>query len=620
MALSIAPGTKLGQYEVQDFIGQGAMGLVYRAYHVQLERTCALKVLQGIAPDADTTSRFRHEAQAIAQMRHPNILNVYDFGEHEGMPYMVVEYVPGGSLANRLGEGPLDPGAALRYLRGIAAGLDYAHGLGIVHRDVKPANILLERDDTPVIADFGLVKLMQGTSLRSMTGVTTGTPAYMAPEQVTGKDVGPPADRYSLASIAYEMLTGVIPFDGEGLIELLYAQVHRDSPLPSSRNTALSPAVDAVIMRGLAKDPGARWATCIAFVDALAAALANKVELATAVTMAQTMVLAPVAAQTIALAAPALPATAPMPTNGHKPSPSATVAIAYPAATTQPVAKHESRKRLIAVIAGIVLALLLLGIAGYLVTQPRPTLTLSAYTVFPGDTIFTTARNVPGNQTGELQLLSAVHLFPFRSDANGNVTTNLTVPRDIGAGTHTVKLCWASQCHASATLHVVLPGTAVSPSPGATPSTTPDASPSPIAVPTTNPTPGSTPAPQPTSRPTSAPVPTPRPSPIPGPVPSPTPPPPPPTPAASITLVSVSSLGNTTVVFHNFYGGTATMCVYQGGTCHAAGVVTVAPGANTTVVFKTPWGILATGLLAGPAYVTACKATCLTSSTVSVGL
>src|SRR3981189_531779 len=127
MALSIAPGTKLGQYEVQDFIGQGAMGLVYRAYHVQLERTCALKVLQGIAPDTDTTSRFRHEAQAIAQMRHPNILNVYDFGESQGTPYMIVEYVAGGSLAGRLNQGPLDQAAALKYLRGIASGLDYAH-------------------------------------------------------------------------------------------------------------------------------------------------------------------------------------------------------------------------------------------------------------------------------------------------------------------------------------------------------------------------------------------------------------------------------------------------------------------------------------------------------------
>src|SRR6202022_28013 len=131
MALSIAPGTKLGQYEVQDFIGQGAMGLVYRAYHSQLEPTGAVKVLQAISPDSDTTARFRHEAQAIAQLRHPNIVNVYDFGEYQGTPYMIVEYVPGGSLSDRLGKGMLDPAKALKYLRGIAAGLDYAHGIGV---------------------------------------------------------------------------------------------------------------------------------------------------------------------------------------------------------------------------------------------------------------------------------------------------------------------------------------------------------------------------------------------------------------------------------------------------------------------------------------------------------
>src|ERR1700720_775944 len=250
------------------------MGLVYRAFHVQLERAGAVKVLQALAPDPDTTARFRHEAQAIAQMRHSNIVNVYDFGEFEGTPYMIVEYVPGGSLANRLSQGSVTDAAALKYLRGIAAGLDYAHGIGIVHRDVKPANVLLEKDDTPVLADFGLAKLLQGSSLKSMTGVTTGTPAYMAPEQVMGHQVGPAADRYSLATIAYEMLAGVIPFDGEGLMELLYAQVHRDPLPPSVRDASLGPDVDAVIMRGLAKDPAARWESCTAFVDALAAALA----------------------------------------------------------------------------------------------------------------------------------------------------------------------------------------------------------------------------------------------------------------------------------------------------------------------------------------------------------
>src|SRR6266545_4262225 len=249
------------------------MGLVYRAYHAHLERTGAIKVLQAMTPDPDTVARFRHEAQAIARLRHPNIVDVYDFGEFQGTPYMIVEYVPGGSLAGRMQQGPLDKATALKYLRGIAAGLDYAHSHGVVHRDIKPANVLLTAEDSPVLADFGLAKLLQGTSLKSMTGVTTGTPAYMAPEQVTGHQVGPAADRYSLATIAYEMLTGVIPFDGEALMELLYAQVHRQPPAASTRDSDLGPEVDAVLMQGLAKDPKARWESATAFVDALETAL-----------------------------------------------------------------------------------------------------------------------------------------------------------------------------------------------------------------------------------------------------------------------------------------------------------------------------------------------------------
>src|SRR5690242_10586886 len=234
------------------------MGVVYRAYHSQLERTGAVKVMQAMAPDPDTVARFRHEAQAIAKLRHPNIVDVYDFGEYQGTPYMIVEYIPGGSLAERMKHGPLDHPTAIRYLQGIAAGLDYAHSRGVVHRDVKPANVLLTNEGTPVLADFGLAKLLQGSSLKSMTGVTTGTPAYMAPEQVTGGKVGPASDRYSLATIAYEMLTGVIPFDGEALMELLYAQVHREPVPPSSRYPDLGAPVDAVNMCGLAKDPAAR--------------------------------------------------------------------------------------------------------------------------------------------------------------------------------------------------------------------------------------------------------------------------------------------------------------------------------------------------------------------------
>jgi Protein kinase domain len=471
------------------------MGVVYRAYHVQLERTGAVKVLQGIAPDTDSTARFRHEAQAIAQMRHPNIVNVFDFGEYEGTPYMIIEYVPGGSLASRMKQGSMETAAALKYLRGMAAGLDYAHSLGIVHRDVKPANVLLEKDESPVIADFGLVKLMQSTSLKSMTGVTTGTPAYMSPEQVTGSKVGPPADRYSLATIAYEMLTGSIPFDGEGLMEVLYAQVHRDPPLPSARNSSLNPQVDAVVMRGMAKDPAARWESCTAFVDALAAALAGKTDPG----VARTLVMTPAVASTVPLSAPVAAAAAAMPAQARADAvnPSATVAVPYPA-TAQPVAKKKSRKGLFAAIAaGVLVVLLVLLIGGVLLAAAaKPTLSLSAPTVRAGETVVATASHLPANQSGEIQLLSTVHTFPFHASSSGDVSVSIRVPLNIGAGDHTVRLCWNASCRASATLHVLAPVAFATPSPGSTPSTAPGASP--IASPI--PTPRATPSPSPPPR------------------------------------------------------------------------------------------------------------------------
>jgi hypothetical protein len=471
----IAPGTKLGQYEVQDFIGQGAMGRVYRAYHAQLERTGAVKVLQSIAPDPDTTARFRHEAQAIAQMRHPNILNVFDFGEFDGTPYMIVEYVPGGSLADRLRQGQLETATALKYLKGIASGLDYAHSKGVIHRDVKPANVLLEADDTPVIADFGLAKLLQGSSLKSMTGVTTGTPAYMAPEQVTGSKVGPAADRYSLATIAYEMLTGVIPFDGEGLMELLYAQVHREPPPPSSRNTSIPPRVDTVIMRGLSKDPAARWESCTAFVDALGAALNRPVR-----EEARTVVMSTPVAATMPMAAAVLEDAAAVDAMDSL----GPIAVAYPSPPPPAPAKKSHRVRWALVAAAVVLALLVVAFAGFLATRPKPVLALSSPTVRAGDTVTLTASKLPANQDGEVELHSTIHTVPFHADSAGDATVYLHVPVETAPGPHTVSICWASACHASTTLEVQVPLVLPTPPSSPTPSSTPSPTPAPTASPT----------------------------------------------------------------------------------------------------------------------------------------
>ena len=521
------------------------MGLVYRAYHPDLERTGAVKVMQAITPDADTVTRFRHEAQAIAKLRHPNIVDVYDFGEFQGTPYMIVEYVPGGSLAARMAHGPLDRYTAVRYLHGIAAGLDYAHAHGVVHRDVKPANVLLSSDDTPVLADFGLAKLLQGSSLKSMTGVTTGTPAYMAPEQVAGRQVGPAADRYSLATIAYEMLTGVIPFDGEALMELLYAQVHREPMPPSSRYPDLGPAVDSVIMRGLTKDPAARWESCAAFVDALAAALGEPVPVAASKPVSgKTMVVAPPMPSTVPMAAVAA-------VSGvadrvvQRPRQPTTVAVAFPSppetdpvpVVTRALAPPHARvspRRLAIGLAAVLALLLVMGVCA--VVAQATTLSLNPTTAAPGQVVDVLAKNVPAHQAGLIELHSVVHTYPFQATADGGVDVYVTVPRDITTGDHTVKICWNDTCHASATLHVVSSVALASPSAEPTVGTSPTSggSPTPVSTPGTGPTPTTGTTPRPTARPTSNPTPPPTPTPTPPPTPT-LPPPPPPTPTPTPT-------------------------------------------------------------------------------------
>ncbi|GAC1375653.1 MAG: hypothetical protein NVSMB4_03980 [Acidimicrobiales bacterium] len=267
--MSVGPGSRVSGYEVQEVLGRGAMGVVYRAHHEGLGRTAAIKVLQAVSPDEDAVNRFRIEAQAVASMRHPNIVNVFDFGEAEGSLYMVVEFVSGGPLSARLGRGALDPGLSLKVLRGLAGALDYAHGLGVLHRDVKPDNVLLDPDDLPILVDFGLAKLAQ-SSLRTTTGVITGTPAYMAPEQVQGLPCGPETDRYALACVAYELITGRQPFPVEDMVALLFAHVHTD-PSP----TGLGRAVDEVVLRGLSKDRAGRWPSSTSMIDALAVAMAG---------------------------------------------------------------------------------------------------------------------------------------------------------------------------------------------------------------------------------------------------------------------------------------------------------------------------------------------------------
>jgi serine/threonine protein kinase len=212
--MSIKPGQNLGHYVIQEQIGKGGMATVFRASQPSLSRDVAIKVLPDFfANDLAFHDRFRREAMAIAMLRHPNILTVFDSGECDGVAYIVMELVDGGTLAGKLGK-PLPIEDCISLLGPVASALDYAHAKGMVHRDVKPSNILLARDGSPILSDFGLVRMTASSSedaatRLTATGTALGTPEYMAPEQVSSSEVGPAADVYAFAVMLFEMLTGI---------------------------------------------------------------------------------------------------------------------------------------------------------------------------------------------------------------------------------------------------------------------------------------------------------------------------------------------------------------------------------------------------------------------------
>jgi serine/threonine-protein kinase len=267
----IQEGTTIGAFTVQDRIGQGASAVVHRGWHNGLQRTVAMKFLPTIH-EATARARFARESRALRRLDHPNIVQVLDTGEHEGTPYIVFDFVPGGSLGDRIAQEPLTDGEALAVLDGIAKGLDYAHRQNIVHRDVKPANVLMDLSGSPVIVDFGLARLLEQPSATA-TGLFAGTPAYMSPEQAEGNPIGPATDQYSLAALAYELLTGQVPFPGDTVSEVLVALLTRAPEVPSVLRPGLSPAVDAALMRGLDKDSALRWPSCQALTDAILTAM-----------------------------------------------------------------------------------------------------------------------------------------------------------------------------------------------------------------------------------------------------------------------------------------------------------------------------------------------------------
>src|ERR1051326_8917729 len=274
--MKLEPGTDLGPYRIISEVGRGGMATVYKAYQPALARMVAVKVLPEYSvEEPGFQARFQQEAIAVANLRHPNIPAVYDYGETNGVVYIASEYIDGGTLTDQLGK-PLPVEYAIEILTPIAAALDYAHSKGVLHRDVKPSNVLMERDGTPVLADFGLAKMMApGHTNLTGTGMIMGTPQYMAPEQCEGQELTPAADLYALGVVAYEMLTGRPPFIAETPLAVMLAQVTNTLPPPRQVNPHISEPVEAVLLKALAKKPGDRYAGCTRFARALSEAAAT---------------------------------------------------------------------------------------------------------------------------------------------------------------------------------------------------------------------------------------------------------------------------------------------------------------------------------------------------------
>jgi serine/threonine protein kinase len=266
------PGISLLRgYEILEELGRGGMGVVYKARQINLKRVVALKmILAGAHASPQDLARFRREAEAVAQPQHPNIVQIHEVGEQDGCPYFSLEFVDGGSLAQRLQEKPQPPYWAAQLVETLARAVHAAHKHGIVHRDIKPANVLLTGDGVAKIADFGLAKRLEGESAHTRTGCIMGTPGYMAPEQAEARKATTPAvDAYALGAILYECLTGRPPFRGPTPLETVM-QVVTDEPAPVRKLQPKCPRdLETICMKCLEKNPGSRYSSAEALADDL---------------------------------------------------------------------------------------------------------------------------------------------------------------------------------------------------------------------------------------------------------------------------------------------------------------------------------------------------------------
>ena len=272
----LQPGQMLGSYQIIEQIGEGGMATVYKAYQPSMDRNVAIKVLPGqLADSEEFTKRFQQEARIIAKLEHPHILPVFDYGESEGITYLVMRYLDAGTLGEKMQkERPLPLDEIDRLFTQLAEALGYAHSYGIIHRDLKPSNALIDSHGNLFLTDFGIAKMLESASPRlTQTDAIMGTPAYISPEQAQATKVNQRSDIYSLGIILYEMVTGRVPFVAETPLAVILKHVSDPLPKPSVLKPDIPEAIEKVVLRALEKKPEDRYATVNEFLTAWKRAL-----------------------------------------------------------------------------------------------------------------------------------------------------------------------------------------------------------------------------------------------------------------------------------------------------------------------------------------------------------
>lgn len=444
-------GRTVGHYVLQEKLGSGGFGTVYRAVHLRMRRICAVKILPPhLAQDPAFVQRFEREARLAAELHHPNIVGIYDIGEDSGFHYIAMPLLEGGPLSGILRSGRPPFERALAILRQLANALDHAHARGVIHRDLKPANIMVGPDGQVTLVDFGIARAAEAAAITA-TGAVAGTAAYMAPEAVMGGAAGPSVDLYALGVVAYELITGQPPFPGSDTPRVMFAQAYTPPPPARAIRPDLSPGVEAVLQRQLAKDPAQRFPSALAFVDALAA------------TLSQTMTMPAGGAwlppapgpppprtgepvpplPTIAVAGSFPPAAVPPAAFPPRPAPIPTPATA-PFADAAPARRRVAPTLWILLVAGLLLLLFIaagLAIGGVLIAgrlssgpdtsaQPAATPPVAAQTAVPGAT-----RTTPPAATSQpLPDGSWAAVAPMNQARSGHTLTVLAGGQVLAAG------------------------------------------------------------------------------------------------------------------------------------------------------------------------------------------